>query len=97
MSGYADWGKIDSDEEDDLEDNSFYTGTRDVVLFCIDASSSMYTPYDDPVYEGIQTCNFLSALDAAVQVQKKKVLVGPRDCVGIVIYNTVCFAFIMAL
>lgn len=89
---YAEWGKIDSDEEDDLEDNTFYTGSRDVILFCIDCSESMFASYDDPMYEDMQTCNLLSALDAAVQIQKKKVVVGPRDCVGVLLFNTVRYS-----
>ncbi len=31
----------------------------------------------------------MAALDAAVQIQKKKVVVGPNDAVGIVLFNTV--------
>ena len=44
---------------------------------------------DDPVYEGVQTSHLLAALDAAMQVQKRKVIVGPTDSVGILLFNTV--------
>lgn len=44
---------------------------------------------DDPVYEGKKTSHLLSALDAAMQIQKKKVIVAPNDSVGILLFNTV--------
>ena len=45
---------------------------------------------DDPAFEeDIKTCHLLQALDAAVQIQKRKVIVGPNDAVGIVLFNTV--------
>lgn len=44
---------------------------------------------DDPVYEDVKTCHLLTALDAAMQIQKKKVVVGPNDAVGIMLFNTV--------
>lgn len=44
---------------------------------------------DDERYEDVQTCNLMVALEAAMQIQKKKVLVGPNDAVGIVLFNTV--------
>lgn len=46
---------------------------------------------DDPTYEneGVQTSLLLEALDAAVQIQKRKVIVGPADSVGILLFNTV--------
>ena len=45
--------------------------------------------YEDPRYEDVQTCKLFTALEAAVQIQKKKVLVGPNDAVGIMLFNTV--------
>ncbi len=45
--------------------------------------------YDDPVYENAKTCHLFAALDAAMQIEKKKVLVGPNDSVGILLFNTV--------
>ncbi|KAG6888008.1 hypothetical protein C0992_009921 [Termitomyces sp. T32_za158] len=43
---------------------------------------------EDPDYEDTQTCHLLTALAAAVQIQKKKVIVGPNDAVGIMLFNT---------
>ena len=45
--------------------------------------------YEDPRYEDVQTCKLLTALEAAMQIQKRKVLVGPNDAVGIMLFNTV--------
>ena len=49
----------------------------------------MLAPHDDPTYEDLQSCHLYTALDGAMQIQKKKVLVGPGDCVGILLFNTV--------
>lgn len=68
----------------------WFEGKRDVILFCIDCSESMQELRDDPVYEGVQTSHLLGALDAAMQIQKRKVIVGPTDSVGILLFNTVC-------
>jgi ATP-dependent DNA helicase 2 subunit 1 len=46
---------------------------------------------EDPNYENTKTSRLLTALDAAVQIQKRKVVVGPYDSVGIMLYNTVRF------
>ena len=62
-----------------------------MILFCIDCSESMHELRDDPVYENVQTSHLLAALDAAMQTQKKKVVVGPNDSVGILLFNTVRF------
>ena len=44
---------------------------------------------EDPRYEDVQTSNLMIALEAAMQIQKRKVLVGPNDSVGIMLFNTV--------
>lgn len=46
---------------------------------------------DDPNYEEgeVKTCHLYTALEAAMQIQKKKVIVGPNDSVGILLFNTV--------
>ena len=44
---------------------------------------------EHPEYENVQTCHLHAALEAAVQIQKKKVIVGPNDLVGILLFNTV--------
>lgn len=72
-----------------------FEGKRDVILFAIDCSESMLEPHDDPVYEDVQTSHFLTALEAAIQVQKKKVIVGPNDAVGIMLFNTVRNTFLL--
>lgn len=60
-----------------------------MILFAIDCSPSMLELRDDPVYEDVKTCHLLAALEAAMQIQKKKVVVGPNDSVGIMLFNTV--------
>lgn len=45
--------------------------------------------HDDPNYEDVKTSHVLTALEAAMQISKKKVLVGPNDAVGIMMFNTV--------
>lgn len=60
-----------------------------MILFCIDCSESMQELREDPIYEDAKTSHLLTALDAAMQVQKKKVISGPNDWVGILLYNTV--------
>lgn len=68
----------------------WFEGKRDVILFAIDCSDSMLELRDDPEYEDVKTCHLLTALDAAMQIQKRKVIVGPNDAVGIMLFNTVC-------
>ncbi len=63
-----------------------------MILFAIDCSESMLELREDPDYEDVKTCHLLIALEAAMQVQKRKVLVGPNDAVGIMLFNTVCTA-----
>ncbi|KIJ11497.1 hypothetical protein PAXINDRAFT_171745 [Paxillus involutus ATCC 200175] len=88
MPPFDDWNVIDEEEEDDLQDGSFFEGKRDVILFCIDCSESMHELREDPVYEDVKTSHLLTSLDAAMQIQKKKVIVGPNDSVGILLFNT---------
>ncbi|KAM5544081.1 hypothetical protein V8D89_002267 [Ganoderma adspersum] len=88
MAPYDDWNKIEDDEDEELQDYSLYEGKRDVILFCIDCSPSMLELREDPRYEDVQTSNLMVALEAAMQIQKRKVLVGPNDSVGVVLFNT---------
>ncbi|KIM39192.1 hypothetical protein M413DRAFT_447154 [Hebeloma cylindrosporum] len=88
MPPYEDWNKIDEEEDEELQDASIYEMKRDVILFCIDCSESMLKLYDDPKYEDVQTCHLYTALEAAMQIQKKKIIVGPNDSVGILLFNT---------
>ncbi|KAI0308968.1 Ku DNA-binding complex Ku70 subunit, partial [Amylostereum chailletii] len=88
MAPYDDWNKLDEEEEEELQDASAYESKRDVILFCIDCSPSMLELHEDPRYEDVQTCHLLTALEASIQIQKRKVVVGPNDSVGIVFFNT---------
>ncbi|EIN06584.1 Ku DNA-binding complex Ku70 subunit [Punctularia strigosozonata HHB-11173 SS5] len=90
MAPYDDWNKLDEEEEQELEDTSFYDARRDVILFAIDCSSSMLELRDDPTYEEgeVKTCHLLVALQSAMEISKKKVLVGPNDSIGILFFNT---------
>ena len=49
----------------------------------------MLALYEDPKYEDTQTCHLYTALEAAMQIQKKKIIVGPNDSIGILLFNTV--------
>ncbi|KAI9067712.1 ku70-like protein [Trametes sanguinea] len=88
MAPYDDWNKTEDDDEEELQDSSLYEGKRDVVLFCIDCSPSMLEMREDDRYEDVQTCNLMIALESAMQIMKRKVLVGPNDAVGIMLFNT---------
>ncbi|KAI0346241.1 Ku DNA-binding complex, Ku70 subunit [Trametopsis cervina] len=90
MAPYDEWNRLDEDDEDDLQDSSVFEGKKDVILFAIDCSESMLALRDDPNYEddSVKTSHILTALDAAMQIQKKKVTVGPNDAVGIMFFNT---------
>ncbi|KAI0636286.1 ku70-like protein [Trametes polyzona] len=88
MAPYDDWNRVDDDDDEELQDISIYESKRDVILFCIDCSPSMFEMREDERYEDVQTCNLMVALEAAMQIQKKKVLVGPNDAVGIMLFNT---------
>ncbi|KAF8071492.1 SPOC like C-terminal domain-containing protein [Lyophyllum atratum] len=88
MPPYDDWNKVDEEDEEELQDASYFEGKRDVILFCIDCSESMLELRDDPNYEDTKTCHLFTALEAAVQIQKKKVITGPNDAVGILLFNT---------
>ncbi|KAG6820162.1 hypothetical protein H0H93_004599 [Arthromyces matolae] len=86
---YDDWNVIDEEEDEELlQDLSYLEGKRDVILFAIDCSESMQELHEDPTYEDAQTCHLFTALEAAVQIQKKKIIVGPNDSVGILLFNT---------
>lgn len=85
---FDDWNVAEEEGEEELQDTSFFEGRRDVILFCVDCSQSMQELQDDAVYEDVKTSHLLTALDAAMQVQKKKTVSGPNDWVGILLYNT---------
>ncbi|KAJ3759185.1 SPOC like C-terminal domain-containing protein [Lentinula raphanica] len=88
MAPYDDWNRVDDDEEDELQDNSFYDAKRDVILFCIDCSPSMLELRPDPEDESKMTSHLYAALDSAMNLQKRKVITGPNDSFGILLFNT---------
>ncbi|KAF9477739.1 Ku DNA-binding complex, Ku70 subunit [Pholiota conissans] len=88
MPPYDDWNKIDEDEDEELQDFSMFETKRDVILFCIDCSESMLEQYESSKYEDKQTCKLYDALEAAMNIQKKKIISGPNDLVGILLFNT---------
>lgn len=45
--------------------------------------------HHDPKNEERKISNLHMALEAAMQIQKRKVIVGPNDAVGILLFNTV--------
>ena len=49
----------------------------------------MHTMREDPKNESVQTCHLFTALKAAEKIQKNKIVVGPNDSVGILLFNTV--------
>lgn len=49
----------------------------------------MLQVYDHPEYKDMKTCHLYTALEAAMQIEKKKIIAGPRDSVGIMLFNTV--------
>lgn len=73
--------------------------TKDAVIICIDASSSMQAvrpaaelDQDEDGEEGDEPrpkTFFAGALDCALQWEKRKAFLSPNDLVGILIYNTV--------
>ncbi|KAI9456788.1 SPOC like C-terminal domain-containing protein [Russula earlei] len=88
MASYDDWNRLDEEEDEEIQDTSAFERKHDVILFAIDCSPSMLASREDPNYENTKTSHLLSALDAVVQVEKRKVVVGPYDSVGIMLYNT---------
>ncbi len=72
-----------------------FEGQRDVVLFCIDCSSSMHErPKESPDEQ--YKSHVYTALEAVMQIQKRKVVVGPNDAVGILLFNTVRYRCLSA-
>ncbi|KAF9507144.1 hypothetical protein BS47DRAFT_1398864 [Hydnum rufescens UP504] len=88
------WVNLDADEEDD--EYTILSATKDTILFCIDASSSMHhvKPIQDPG-TGKQKkkrkknkSHFHQALQSALDIMKRKVIISPNDSVGILLFNT---------
>ncbi|THU98368.1 Ku DNA-binding complex Ku70 subunit [Dendrothele bispora CBS 962.96] len=89
MAPYDDWNKVEEDDEEELQDMLLLETKKDVILFCIDCSPSMLEPREDPDDEDMpMKCHLSVALDAAMQIQKKKMISGPNDSTGILLFNT---------
>lgn len=73
----------------DRDGLQMFEGKRDVILFCIDCSESMQELYDHPNVEDTQTSNLALALEAAMKIEKQKIIAGPNDSIGIMLFNTV--------
>ncbi|KAF9072547.1 ku70-like protein [Rhodocollybia butyracea] len=90
MAPYDEWNKIEDDDDDELQDNSFFDSKKDVILFCIDCSPSMLELRPDPESEdpNLKTSHLYTALTVAMQLQKRKVVTNPNDSFGILLFNT---------
>ncbi|KAJ3886512.1 SPOC like C-terminal domain-containing protein [Lentinula edodes] len=88
MAPYDDWNRVDEDEEDELQDAAFFDAKKDVILFCIDCSPSMLALRPDPEDETKMTSHLYAALNSAMNLQKRKVVTGPNDSFGILLFNT---------
>ncbi|KAJ3811893.1 SPOC like C-terminal domain-containing protein [Lentinula aff. lateritia] len=88
MAPYDDWNRVDEDEEDELQDTAFFDAKKDVILFCIDCSPSMLVLRPDPEDETKTTSHLYAALNSAMNLQKRKVVTGPNDSFGILLFNT---------
>ena len=62
----------------------FLSLSRDTILFCIDTSSSMHEIPPD----GRRKSYFHQALQCALDVMKRKIIICPNDSVGILFFNT---------
>ncbi len=73
--------------------------TKDTILFCIDGSRSMQSAVESheagPVKTGKRKksektrSHFHQALQCALNVMKRKVVISPNDSLGIMFFNTV--------
>ncbi|ORX40593.1 SPOC like C-terminal domain-containing protein [Kockovaella imperatae] len=85
------WDAFEAEDDEEIMDSSEYAyASRDHVLFCIDASSSMQTPRPDmSTPEGIirGKSALHQVMDAVMDLQRKKVITGPADSVGIMFWN----------
>ncbi|WVR00189.1 hypothetical protein IAU59_007331 [Kwoniella sp. CBS 9459] len=86
------WERFENAEDDDIVDVSEYAyASRDHVLFCIDASKSMQVPFPDTKDDDGRVVRGKSALHqalgAVVKIQRSKVITGPADSVGVLLWN----------
>ncbi|WVQ67007.1 uncharacterized protein L199_005199 [Kwoniella botswanensis] len=86
------WESLEAPDEDDIVDTSEYAyASRDHILFCIDASKSMQTPFSDTTNDDGELVRgktaLHQALEAVVKIQRSKVITGPADSVGVLLWN----------
>ncbi|RSH91860.1 ATP-dependent DNA helicase II subunit 1 [Saitozyma podzolica] len=85
------WESFEAGDDDDIVDTSEYQyASRDHILFCIDASLSMHTPLPDRTNpEGLVRGKSAlhQVLEFVADFEKGKVITGPADSVGVVLYN----------
>ncbi|KAL7418434.1 ATP-dependent DNA helicase II subunit 1 [Cryptotrichosporon argae] len=85
------WDSIEAGDDDDVLDQSEYQfANRDHILFCIDASRSMQKPFLDSDEDGQRVRGksaLHQALEAVVRIERSKVITGPSDSVGVLLYN----------
>jgi len=78
-----------------IQVSQLFEARKDAILFCIDCSPSMLEPWDDPKDEDMPVkCHLFVALDATMQIQKKKMVSGPNDSTGILFFNTVSSQYV---
>ncbi|KAG9126728.1 ATP-dependent DNA helicase II subunit 1 [Ceratobasidium sp. 392] len=92
MASYeSDWRIQDDDEEVELDDQG-YISHRDAVLFCINLTPSMLEVREASSGDVSSKDAVRSALEvifqAAADLQKRKIVHGPADSVGILLFNS---------
>ncbi|KZT56728.1 Ku DNA-binding complex, Ku70 subunit [Calocera cornea HHB12733] len=90
---YSDWRLDDAGEEVEVDYSDWQTSSKDAIIFAIQCSESMHELRDDLQQDDDEgqnkgRTNFEIALRSALELQKRKVVVGPADSVGIVFWDT---------
>ncbi|CEL55936.1 ATP-dependent DNA helicase II subunit 1 OS=Aspergillus oryzae (strain ATCC 42149 / RIB 40) GN=ku70 PE=3 SV=1 [Rhizoctonia solani AG-1 IB] len=81
-----DW--IVQDEDDEVElDEQGYSSQRAAILFCIDITPEILEPRTSPSGDK-GPCALELIFQAAADLQKRKIVHGPGDAVGIMLFNT---------
>ncbi|QRW18462.1 ATP-dependent DNA helicase II, 70 kDa subunit [Rhizoctonia solani] len=81
-----DWIVQDEDEEAELDEQD-YSSQRAAILFCIDVTPEILEPRISPSGDK-SPCALELIFQAAVDLQKRKIVHGPGDAVGIMLFNT---------
>ncbi|RXK40524.1 hypothetical protein M231_02176 [Tremella mesenterica] len=84
------WEDLQQDDEDVVDISEYQYASRDHILFCVDASRSMQTPHPDQetpdgLIRGKSALH--QVLEAVVKIQRSKVITGPADSVGVLLWN----------